>query len=714
MKKKNPKEKQSSDLRKKAEMEVVPETIDVEKLSDEEVRTLAHELQVHQIELEMQNEELLRAQQELEESRDRYSDLYDFAPVGYFTISEKGLILEANLTAASMLGVERALLIKQPLSKFIVKEDLDNYYRHRRKVCEENAHGTIEVKMRREDGSEFYAQLRCSAVDDEGDNTRQCRTIMIDITERKKLEEQQYRLASVVKDSNDAVMVLDLEGNILAWNIGAKKIYGWSEDEALKMNIRDIIPEEKRQEALGFAIKAVEEEIPSFETQRVTKDGRILDVWLTVTKLMDDAGKITSIATTERDITERKNTRNALIQAEKMKSLGVITAGISHEFNNILNIISGTVQLLQMDNKDNDKLMDQFRIILQSVGDGAAITDRMLDFAKAGEVSELLESADPIDLINQAIEFTKPRWETEGRAKGINYSIDRDGIKRVPNINCDTSTLREVFVNIINNALDAMPDGGTITVKTRLVQSGELGVRSEAEISSELRTKNSLPVRQVGKLKGEYVEITFADTGKGMTEEVLKYIFDPFFTTRRPEGTGLGMSIAYSIIKRHGGRIAVESKVGSGSTFTIQLPTTTTKTASSTVSHEPKQEAEYKGLRILVIDDEKETCDILEKFLSMKGYDVKTIDNGTDAIKLIESEPFNLVLCDHVMPDLSGCEVARFIAGLEKRPRVGIITGWGEINKCIDEAGVNVDFVIKKPFNLSELIKHINDVIDEG
>ena len=190
MKKKNPKEKQSSDLRKKAEMEVVPETIDVEKLSDEEVRTLAHELQVHQIELNMQNEELLKAQQELEESRDRYSDLYNFAPAGYFTISEKGLILEANLTSASMLGVERSLLIKRPLSKFIAKEGSGDYYRQRRKVCEENVHGVIEVKMRREDGSEFYAQLRCSAVDDENESSGQCRTIMIDISERKQVEEE--------------------------------------------------------------------------------------------------------------------------------------------------------------------------------------------------------------------------------------------------------------------------------------------------------------------------------------------------------------------------------------------------------------------------------------------------------------------------------------------------------------------------------------------
>ncbi len=363
-----------------------------------------------------------------------------------------------------------------------------------------------------------------------------------------------------------------------------------------------------------------------------------------------------------------------LIQSEKLKSLGTITAGISHEFNNILSVISGTIQLLQIKNKYSEELMDSFSNIMTSVRYGASITNRMLEFAKVDDTEAVSTSIDLVALLNDAIEFTKPRWETQAQARGIKYDIGKENIKDLPELMCIPSEIRSVFINIINNALDAMPDGGGISFSTWS--------------------------------KNDKVFIRISDTGKGITNEVQKSMFDPFFTTRRPEGTGLGLSIAYSIIKRHGGEIDIESKVGCGSTFTLLLPTSI-KTVRSTATQESTLEAVGKVLHILVVDDEKQTCDILAEFLSRSGYKVKTAYSGTDAIELIKSESFDLVLCDHVMPDVTGCAVAWFIDGLEKRPRIGIITGWGEINKCISGEGVEVDFVVRKPFEFSELAKHI-------
>ena len=381
-----------------------------------------------------------------------------------------------------------------------------------------------------------------------------------------------------------------------------------------------------------------------------------------------------------KEIAEREKMEQALVQTEKLKSLGTITAGISHEFNNILNVISGNIQLLQMDYEDNHKLIDSFRTIMKSVNDGAEITDRMLDFTKTESTSDDFVSTELIKLIDEALDFTMPRWKTEAQAKGIAYNINKEGFDDIPDIMCNPSGIREVFVNIINNALDAMPDGGTIL----------FSIRSQKNM----------------------VFIHVSDTGKGMSTEVQKSVFDPFFTTRRPEGTGLGLSIAYSIIKRHGGNIGIESMIGSGSTFTLELPTSI-KTVSPTATQGSIQEAVGKELHILVVDDEKQTCDILARFLSGKGYKVKAVYNGADAIELIKSVPFNLVLCDHVMPDVTGCAVARFMSGLEKRPKIGIITGWGEINKCINEEGVEVDFIIKKPFDFSVLTKYINDLFGD-
>jgi CheY-like chemotaxis protein len=205
------------------------------------------------------------------------------------------------------------------------------------------------------------------------------------------------------------------------------------------------------------------------------------------------------------------------------------------------------------------------------------------------------------------------------------------------------------------------------------------------------------------------VFISISDTGEGMSEEARKNIFDPFFTTKTAVGTGLGMSTSYGIVTRHGGKIEVESEVGEGSTFTLQFPVAA-KADSPKESSEPEQEIMNKCLRILVVDDEEEICNILEEFFSEKGHLVRTVDNGREAIVLAKIDDYDLVLCDLAMPNVYGYDVIKALNKLEKRPKIGIITGWGEKLKPIDDEELKVDFIIKKPFDFSELTKHINDL----
>ena len=376
------------------------------------------------------------------------------------------------------------------------------------------------------------------------------------------------------------------------------------------------------------------------------------------------------------DITKRKKMEEMLLQSEKLKSLGTITAGISHEFNNILAIISGNVQLLQSSYKDHEELSDALRTIRRMTDDGAEISRRMLQFTKTAKDTAGFVPFDINKLINEAIDFTMPRWKNMAQAKGINYHMATEGMKRVPSILCNPTELREVFVNIINNALDAMPDDGRITFHT---WNGE-----------------------------DTVFINISDTGEGMPEEVKKNIFDPFFTTKIAVGAGLGMSTAYGIVTAHGGNIEVESEVGKGTTFTLQFPIAA-KANSPKESPEPKQKTESNSLCILVVDDEEDICNILDKFLSKRGHLVRTVDNGRGAIILSRATDFDLVLCDIAMPNIYGYDVIRALNELEKRPKIGIITGWGEKLKSIDDEDMKVDFIIKKPFDLSELTKNINE-----
>ncbi|MGR3174454.1 MAG: response regulator [Candidatus Scalindua sp.] len=377
------------------------------------------------------------------------------------------------------------------------------------------------------------------------------------------------------------------------------------------------------------------------------------------------------------DITERKKMEDALLQSEKLKSIGTITSGVAHEFNNILAIISGNVQLLEGTFKDNEELMDVLHTIKRATNDGAEISSKMLKFTKTVKDTTEYVPFDIRDLIKQSIDFTKPRWRNMAQSKGINYHMDIEGMEEIPAMLCNPTELREVFVNIINNALDAMPDGGCMSFSTW---------------SNE-----------------DTVFVRISDNGEGMTKEVRKNIFDPFFTTRMAVGTGLGMSTAYGIISQHGGKIEVESEIRRGSIFTLQFPIAA-KADSLKEIPEQKKDTKSKCLRIMVIDDETAICEILDNYLSGRGHLVRTVDNGTEAIMLTRNDDYDLVLCDIAMPEVFGYDVIKALNGLDKRPKIGIITGWGEEIKPMEEEDMKVDFILRKPFDLSDLSSHINAV----
>ena len=412
--------------------------------------------------------------------------------------------------------------------------------------------------------------------------------------------------------------------------------------------------------ALDSAIEAVrQEQVVSYETKPLD-----MDHLLAVLK----------------QIMKRKKMEDALLQSEKLKSIGTITAGISHEFNNILAIISGNVQLMKRSYKDHEELVNALDIIMKAINNGAEISNKMYKFAKTEVDNKEYVTNDLCDLIKQSIEFTMLRWKNMAQANGVNYHIEIESIRGISEVRCNSTEIREAFVNIINNALDAMPAGGRISFSTWN--------------------------------KDGSVFASVSDNGKGMTDDVRKKVFDPFFTTRRPEGTGLGMSIVYSILSRHNGKIEVKSEIGKGSTFTLQLPIVT-RADSTRAIPKTEQESKSNGLHILVVDDEESICDILEKFLSSNGHMVRTVDNGAEAIILAGVSNYDLVLCDMVMPDVFGYDVIKALNELEKRPKIGIITGWGEKLKPIEDENYKVDFILKKPFDFIEMTRLINNIFND-
>jgi CheY-like chemotaxis protein len=351
-------------------------------------------------------------------------------------------------------------------------------------------------------------------------------------------------------------------------------------------------------------------------------------------------------------------------------------------------------------------VIDRIHTIQEATKDGAEIVRRMQKFTKvARDISEF-ESVNIKELLEQAIDFSKPRWMNIAKASGITYDIDLKGIKETPTVMGSSSELREVFINIINNALDVMSGGGRLSFCT-WHRSGESppqgGAYSGGSSHQSLLGRGTLT-------KDGTVFVSISDTGEGMPEEVRKKIFDPFFTTKRAEGSGLGMSVAYGIITGHGGKIDVKSEEGKGTTFTMRFPVAR-ETTQQTVSPELSQEIKTKMFRILVVDDEEHICNILYDFLSGEGHDVKAVNSGAEALKLLRRESFNLVLTDLVMPYVSGQYIVKALDTLVKRPKIGLMTGWSDKIENINKKDLKVDFIIKKPFDFSELSRHINDAI---
>ncbi len=502
-----------------------------------------------------------------------------------------------------------------------------------------------------------------------------------EIAERKQAEEALQRssslLSSVIESpENIIIFALDTSYNYLSFNMSHVKVMKnvYDADIEIGQNNLTYIQREDDRIRAEENYKRVLKGERFVKIQEYGQSNSRLWYELLFNPIYDNSGCVVGFTVFVIDITEHKRMEEALLKSEKLKSIGTLAAGVSHEFNNILAIISGNAQLLMETYKDHVGLTKALSTIKKVVDDGAQISRKMLQFTKIKNDTEGFVLFDIRDLITQSIDFTSPRWKNEAQANGIDYQINKDGMKSVSSIMCNSSELREVFINIINNALDAMPDGGKLSFST---WSGD----------------NTLFV-------------SISDTGEGMSEETKRNVFDPFFTTKMAVGTGLGMSLTYGIISEHGGDIEVESEIGKGAKFTLQFPTTNER-ASLITTHEPEQELSERSLRILVVDDEAAFCNVLDRFLSRGGNKVKTVNNGSDAISIVKIEDFDLVLCDLGMPDVSGFDVIKFINESKKRSKIGIITGWREEQKPIAD-GMYVDFIVRKPFDFSELTKQID------
>jgi signal transduction histidine kinase/CheY-like chemotaxis protein len=384
------------------------------------------------------------------------------------------------------------------------------------------------------------------------------------------------------------------------------------------------------------------------------------------------------VAELSRYIAEQERILEKFTQIEKLSAIGELASGVAHDFNNTLAGILGRAQLLQAHSKDAKEVERGLEIIIKTAKDGAKTVKRIQDFARQRRDYDF----EPIavdQLLLDVSEITRPRWKDGAEAANVYIALElRLNTKAL--VMGDASELREVMVNMIFNAVDAMPTGGNITL-------------SAAEIDGQ-------------------VTIGITDTGAGMTEEVRSKVFDPFFTTKGKAGMGLGLAVSYGIICRHEGTVDVESAVGQGTRFLIKLPVTRKALVGLSGDAKIKQVApgSEPQVRILVVDDESFIRELLRDILESEGHLVAEAEDGFQALALFASESFDAVFTDIGMPGMSGWDLARAIRERNVDIPLAVLTGWGEAVSSHERKTAAVNWVVSKPFDVNRVVEILKEI----
>ena len=502
--------------------------------------------------------------------------------------------------------------------------------------------------------------------------------------ERKRAEQKIREQAALLDVATDAILVRDLENQILFWNKGAERLYGWKALDALGKNASDLwnqenLPEFKEAQNTLANIGSWQGEL-----HQVTKSGKEIIVESRWTLVRDFEEKPKSILVVNTDITQKKQLEAQFLRAQRMESIGTLASGIAHDLNNVLAPILMTAQLLetQFDVPRSKRLLP---ILVTNAKRGAALVKQVLSFARG------LEGERTIVQVKHLILEIK-HIATETFPKSI--EIYTDIPQYLWTVSGDATQLHQVLMNLCVNARDAMPQGGTLSISAENLFIDENYARMNLDATV-----------------GPYIVITVADTGTGIPPEILDRIFEPFFTTKElGKGTGLGLSTVVGIIKSHGGFVNVYSEVGRGTQFKVYLSAVE---AMETQEAEELEMPSGHGELILVVDDEAAICETTKTSLETYNYKVLTASDGIEAVALYvqHREEISLVLVDMMMPSMDGPTTIRTLQKINPLVKIIAVSGLTSSDKVAAAASAGVKTFLEKPYTAKELLQTINEVL---
>jgi two-component system cell cycle sensor histidine kinase/response regulator CckA len=618
-------------------------------------------------------------------------------PPVYFKNREH-VYLGCNEAFGDFIGLPKEKIIGKSVFDVAPKKFAEVYHAQDEALFKNPGSQVYESPVKSSDGRTHDVIFHKATYTDSSGTVAGMIGVMLDITERKRAED-------ALKESERRLSVLmtNLPGmayrckNCPDWTMefiskGCAELTGYSPEDLVgdkAISYGDLIHPDDRRKVWAQVQGALAAGQPFEMEYRIrTRSGDEKWVWERGVGVFSEESDEMKLEGFISDVTEKKRLEDQFREAQKMEAVGTLAGGVAHDFNNLLQIISGHAELLELDLAQRGMRFSELDAIRQSADRGSDLVQQLLTFSRRVEAK--VESINLNDYVMQAERLL---YRTIQRMIEIELKLEQN----LRPVRADWTQIEQMLINLAVNAKDAMPNGGKLTIGTHNVTLDEQQCRNHAELTP-----------------GEYVLLTVSDTGHGMNQDVLQHIFEPFFTTKAlPEGTGLGLSAVFGIVKMHGGHITCESEIGNGTTFSIYFP------VAESADRGLKGEQEAYGVRggtetILVVDDEPLIRDLAGRILENAGYSVLTAGSGKEAVEAYSQyqSDIALVILDLIMPEMGGKQCLEELLRINPQVKALIASGFaikGEAKAFLDSEARGM---VSKPFNIRELLRSVRRVID--
>jgi len=621
--------------------------------------------------------------------------IFDNMQEGIAVLDRTGHIVQMNQAAASLLGLPNREIgldeVEGLLDAYTSSGDLiPAHERPGARALRGDFVNNYEIGLRpRNSTSLAIAELNTAPIPVPGGETEQIIISYRDITERKRTEEARARLVAIVESSEDAIVGKDLDGVVTAWSRGAEKLYGYTAEEMIGKHYRIVLPEGRENEEAETQNRILRGEVVEHaETVRQRKSGEVVHVSITASPIRNARGEIVGVSKIVRDITAKRLLERQLRQSQKMEALGQLTGGIAHDFNNLLGVIMGNLDLLDRTLDSNERARKRVETAQRAATRGADLTRRLLAFSSKEELN-------PVSISLQTV--IQELLELAGRTLGPEIKITSHCDDPELSVFADVTGLESALLNLVLNARDAMPKGGSLVLRTSAV---ELEKQYPLVMTDELAS-------------GRYACIAVSDSGPGMSKATMERAFEPFFTTKpRHKGTGLGLAMVYGFMKQSGGAVRLYSEEGYGTTVSLYLPLPDSED-KVVCSAPPVQIPATLGGTALVVDDELPLLEIAHAYLADLGFTVLEAEDSNAALNILRGgAKIDLLVTDIIMPGkMNGIDLAQAVGELQPGVRVVYTSGFPAEALAERSGKLVVGPLLRKPYLRAEFVTMIHSAM---